>query len=77
MISNGEKREAQSEATKLSPMDAKLSLKDANLSPMNAKLSPKDNSNGIILQTKKLSALLRRITSKYHGHFYCLTSLHK
>ena len=25
---------------------------------------------------KKLSALLRRITSKYHGDFYCLNCFH-
>ena len=25
---------------------------------------------------KKLSALLRRITSKHHGDFYCLNCLH-
>ena len=25
---------------------------------------------------KKLSTLLRRITSKYHGDFYCLNCLH-
>ena len=35
-----------------------------------AKLSPKDN--GVILQSKKLSALLRGITSKHHGDIYCL-----
>ena len=35
-----------------------------------AKLSPKDND--VILQSKKLSALLRGITSKYHGDIYCL-----
>ena len=35
-----------------------------------AKLSPKDN--GIILQSKNLLALLRGITSKYHGDIYCL-----
>ena len=33
-------------------------------------LSPKDN--GIILQQKKLSALLRGITSKNNGNFSCL-----
>ena len=26
--------------------------------------------------SKKLSALLRRITSKQHGDFYCMNSLH-
>ena len=35
-----------------------------------AKLSPKDND--VILQSKKLSALLRGITSKHHGDIYCL-----
>ena len=28
------------------------------------------------LEVKKLSALLRGITSKLHGDFYCLNSLH-
>ena len=28
------------------------------------------------LEVKKLSALLRGITSKYHGDFYCLNCLH-
>ena len=28
------------------------------------------------LAVKKLSALLRGTTSKRHGHFYCLNSLH-
>ena len=39
----------------------------------NAKLSPKDD--GIILQQRKLSALLRGITSKNNGNFYCLNCL--
>ena len=38
------------------------------------KLSPKDN--GMILQQKKLSALLRGITSKHYGDFYCLNCLY-
>ena len=33
-------------------------------------------SNGIILQVKKLSTSLRRITYKHHGNFYCLNYLH-
>ena len=32
--------------------------------------------NGIVLQVEKLSALLRRITSKHHGGFYGLNCLH-
>ena len=28
------------------------------------------------LAVKKLSALLRVVTSKYHNHFYCLNCLH-
>ena len=28
------------------------------------------------LVVKKLSTLLRRITSKHHGHYYCLNCLH-
>ena len=28
------------------------------------------------LEVKKLSILLRKITSKYHGDFYCLNCLH-
>ena len=28
------------------------------------------------LTVKKLSTLLRRITSKHHGDFYCLNCLH-
>ena len=38
-----------------------------------AQLSSKDD-NDIILQQK--TALLRGITSKYHGNFYCLDCLH-
>ena len=34
-----------------------------------AKLSPKDGNDGIILQPKKLSALLTGITSKHHSDF--------
>ena len=30
----------------------------------------------IILQAVKLSTLLRGITSKHHGHFYCFNCLH-
>ena len=32
--------------------------------------------NGIILQKKNQSSLLRGITSKHHGDFYCLNYLH-
>ena len=32
--------------------------------------------DGIILQQKKLSALLRGTTSKHHSGFYCLNFLH-
>ena len=31
---------------------------------------------GIVLQEKKQSARLRRITSKHHGDFYCLNCFH-
>ena len=42
------------------------------------KLSPKDddNNDGIILQPKKLSGLLRGITTKNHGDFYCRNCFH-
>ena len=36
----------------------------------NTKLSPKDD--GLYLAVNKLSALLRAITSKHYGDFYCL-----
>ena len=32
--------------------------------------------NGIILQSKKLFALLRGINSKYYGDFYCMNCFH-
>ena len=44
--------------------------KNPNLSPKHAKLRPKDHA------VKKLSALLRRITSKHYGDFYCLNCFH-
>ena len=34
------------------------------------------DGDGIILQKKKLSALLREITSKNNGDFYCLNCRH-
>ena len=42
------------------------------------KLSPKDddNNDGIILQPKKLSGLLRGITTNNHGDFYCRNCFH-
>ena len=42
------------------------------------KLSPKDddNNDGIILQPKKLSGLLRGITTNNHGDFYCWNCFH-
>ena len=42
------------------------------------KLSPKDddNNDGIILQPKKLSGLLRVITTKNHGDFYYRNCFH-
>ena len=35
-----------------------------------------DVEDGIILQSKKLPALLRRITFKNNGDFYCLNCLY-
>ena len=40
----------------------------------NPKISPKDEL--IILQTKKLSTLLRGIASNHHSYFSCLNCLH-
>ena len=40
----------------------------------NPKISPKDEL--IILQTKKLSTLLRGIGSNHHSYFSCLNCLH-
>ena len=49
-------------------MEKNVQLKDA-------KLYLKD-VDGIALQSKKLSALLRGITYKHHGDFYCQNFLH-
>ena len=40
----------------------------------NSKLRLKDD--GIIRQQKKLSTLIKEVTSKYHGNFYCFNCLH-
>ena len=40
----------------------------------NSKLCLKDD--GIIRQQKKLSTLIKEVTSKYHGDFYCFNCLH-
>ena len=38
---------------------------------------PKEEKEGwYYLPAKHLSALLRRITAKHHGNFYCLNCLH-
>ena len=36
----------------------------------------KEKKDGIMLNVKKLSAILYRKTSKYHGDFYCLNCLY-
>ena len=47
--------------------------------PNEEKEGPEAKSKGLrwhYLAVKNLSTLLRGITSKYHGDFYCLNSLH-
>ena len=41
-----------------------------------AMLSNSEGKQWHYLKVKKLSALLRGITSKYHGDFYCMNCLH-
>ena len=50
--------------------------KNTKLRSKDAELSPKYDDDGIILQRKKLSALLRGITSKSYDGFYCSNFLH-
>ena len=62
MISKGEKqRKVKSEGCEVKPKGCE---------------AKSEGQRWHYLAVKKLSALLRRITSKHHGSFYCLNCLH-
>ena len=77
MLPNGEGRErSETLATQAKSEGRKAKSKGCKAKSKGRKAKSEGQRRWHYLAVKKLSALLRRITPKHHGDFYCLNCLH-